>query len=182
MTSLARLVFHPQQLSDTPADMDQLLNTLLDMGLIGEKQADNAYLPGSEFLQLLSFLGCSPHIHLHPNDGHPWCYLQINPPTDSALCLGYTVSVVPRCPACQHRIKQWRDLDGWRRAESLYTCEQCATVTPMPKLKWRQECGYGRFSFHIAHIHPHEAVPADKLLGTLEQNCGFPWSYCYANN
>ena len=49
-------------------------------------------------------------------------------------------------------------------------------------LKWRQQGGYGRFSISIANIHPHEAVPAEKIFQTLKNITGFEWTYFYANN
>jgi hypothetical protein len=180
--SLARLVFHPQHLDDVPEDIPALLGALGEAGLTGALQEHNRLLPGDQFLKLLSFLGCSPNIHLHPDDGSHYCYLSINPVTDSAECLGYTVSVVPRCPACKHRIRDWQNTNHWQQAHTLCVCNQCASTTHMHQLKWRQECGYGRFSFHIAHIHPHEAVPAGKLLDTLQACSGFAWTYFYANN
>jgi len=180
--SLARLVFHPRQLDHAPADIPALLQALTGIGLISSQQQDDHHLPGDEFLGLLSFLGCSPHILLHPNEGASYCYLGIDPVSDSPRCLGYTVSVVPRCPVCKQRISDWQTIPDWQQASSQYTCQQCASSTPVSQLNWRQECGYGRFSFHIAQIHPHEAVPSDKLLDSLQQSSGFNWDYFYANN
>lgn len=162
--------------------MPSFIHTLRELGLIASEWQTNSFLPGDEFIHLLSFLGCAPTIHLHPDDGDQFCHIRIGPITASAKNLGHTATVIPRCPACKHKIREWKNIDDWRQGDTVYTCHECASKQTMGGLRWRQEGGYGRFSLDIAHVHPHEAVPSEKLLSALEQATGFEWIYFYATN
>ena len=88
----------------------------------------------------------------------------------------------PKCPHCKNKIKNWKNTDNWQAANSEITCNKCNTRSTLTDLKWRQQGGYGRFNISIANIHPHEAVPAEKIFQTLKNITGFEWTYFYANN
>ncbi|MCW9014250.1 MAG: hypothetical protein OQL06_10735 [Gammaproteobacteria bacterium] len=178
-----RLVLLPKDPSRIPDDIPELQQALTNAGLI-DQSLDNAdtCLPGDNFLSLLTFLGCSPNINLRPADGKNFCFVAFRPVTQHAVCQGYTSSIFPRCPQCKANIKNWMQINNWQFADTKYHCKECATETTMLQLKWRQKSIYGRFSIIIANIHPHEAVPSEKLLTTLATATGFSWTYFYANN
>lgn len=180
--ALARLILYPRQADRQPAHVDDLVTALHDIGFIHSEPVDRHYLPADQFLNLLSFLGCSPDIRLHPDDGENYCYIEFAEYTDKPVCLGHTTTVIPGCPRCKNKIRHWKDTEGWQQADTVCRCDRCQTKTAMSKLKWRQECAFGRFSIHIAHVHSHEAVPAEKLLNALESASGFAWDYAYAND
>ena len=180
--ALARLTLYPQQPDHRPQSVAALVDALKHTGLLAAETSDHCYLPGEQFLNLFSFLGCSPQIHLHPDEGDNYCYIRIDDTHENAVCLGYTTTVIPRCPGCKHKLRDWKQVGNWQQAATACRCEHCKTETAMSQLKWRHECAYGRFSLYIAHIHPHEAVPTEQLLIQLRQASGFEWDYCYANN
>lgn len=181
--ALSRLVFHPKQATDYPHDVPGIIHALADIGLLGElHRDDDIYLAGDEFLNLITFMGCSPGVKLSPAEGEEYCYLQINAISDSVRCLGYTSFISPQCPVCKQKISHWKESASWFDGSAIKTCELCASEKPVQSFRWQKEAGFGRFSFHISYIHPHEVVPSDLIFQALEQATGFPWVYFYANN
>ena len=183
-TSIARLILHPRDIQYVPEDLSHIVKQLQIIQFIGKPLSDsNHFLVGDEFINLLTFLGCSPNIHLSPEDGGNFCSFFIPEIHEKNTLLGYTSMVVPRCPECKHKIIDWKQhFHEWKKGDYLYHCSQCLKETPVSQLKWRQEGGYGRFSICISHIHPHEAVPSEKLLNTLQKASNTSWTYFYANN
>lgn len=188
--ALSKLIFFPADFKQFTSQQT-LLATLLKCKLIHPPQTNPGpthkhYLAGEHFLSLITFLGCSPNINLLPVDGENHCYISLIKASTRAKRLGFTNTAKPKCPACKKRISHWKTLDGqaqaWQQADNICTCDKCQTATAFGDLNWKQECGYGRCGFEIAHIYPHEAVPTDQLLNILHQFTGFLWNYCYANS
>lgn len=178
-----RLIFHPVNIADTVSDTSGLIQALKNIGFIDQSlDTPNAYLPGNDFLSLITFLGCSPHINLHPDDGDNFCAISISTICTQATNLGYTSTAKAKCPHCGAAIKNWKNIENWQLADTLFECEKCGKEARMHELKWREKSGYGHSSIAVMNIHPHEAVPADKLLNTLADATGFKWIYCYADN
>lgn len=181
--AIPRLVFHPKQPMDCPHDLQTVIDALSHIGLLGEAEQQNGtYLLGDEFLRLITFMGCSPSIKLSPAEGEQYCALHINPASDSVRCLGYTDFIKPQCPACKQTITQWKNDPIWFDGSATKTCELCGVKKPVQAFRWRKEAGFGRFSFHIRFIHPHEVVPSDIIFQALQQATDFSWTYFYANN
>ncbi len=177
-----RLLFlpsNPQQNVDTT----RLVECLSTCGMIDSPDPDQgSYLAGEEFLSLLTFLGCSPNISLRPGEGVEHCTIELFEHTASPTCRGYTRTARPKCPSCTKRIEGWDNTDWTTDGSKLCTCDKCGNAHPYAELNWKQECAFSRGGFVITQIYPHEAVPTDRLLKTLEDDCGFPWQYAYANN
>lgn len=178
-TSIPQLVLYPKSVNRAPKDLHQLKASLLDIGFISAVKDLPYYLPGNEFVNLLAFLGCSPDIRLGPEDGDNYCQVVISDITNEATCLGFNTTIKPKCPACKTTLSQWQHIANWQQAHTLLGCTHCDTETELHKFKWRHECGYGRFAIRIRYIYPHEAVPSEALLASLEDATGFGWNYCY---
>jgi len=177
----SRLIFFPTN-TNKIIDKPQLLKTLSDSQFITTNaQTNNHYLPGDNFLSLITFLGCSPNINLQPTEGESHCFISIIKQTQQPRCLGHTQTATPKCPACKKRITEWKTPD-WKVAGKTCTCDKCQKQTPYTELNWKQECGFARCGFEVNHIYPHEAVPTDQFLNVLNQASGFEWDYCYAND
>jgi len=177
----SRLIFFPDN-SEQTLDNKLLLSTLTSLQFINSDALNiNHYLPGEKFLTQITFLGCSPNINLAPVKNESHCFISILDATNKTRCLGHTNTANPKCPNCKKRITNWKT-DNWKKADELCLCDKCQTSTPYAELNWKQECGFARCGFEIAHIYPHEAVPTEQLLKALEQSSGFKWGYCYANN
>jgi len=178
-----RLLLYPAVIQDSLSDYQTLRQALIDLKLIhAAKNENDEYLLADECLNLLTFLGCAPSIHLSPQDGETFCYVKFNTITEYADCLGYVDSFKPNCSSCKIKLTQWRDEINWQQGLSILTCPACGHKKTLQDIRWRKEAAYARCGFYIANIHPHEALPADKLLDTLQKISGFKWAYAYANN
>ncbi len=179
MTS--QLIFFPES-TDKIISQQPLLTGLINLQLISKKpHSDNHYLPGEHFLSCITFLGCSPSINLQPVKDESHCFISIIKPTQEVVCLGYTQSINPKCPACKKRINNWKTPD-WKKAGETCTCDKCQAQTPYTELNWKHECGFAKCGFEINNIYPHEAVPTDTFLENLCQFSNFEWNYAYSNN
>lgn len=178
---ISKLIFFPDNSNQT-VENKLIIDTLISAEFINsEIHNDNHYLPGEKFLSLITFLGCSPNINLFPVENENHCFISLLEQTSQAQCLGYTSTVNPKCPNCKKRIADWKT-ENWNKAGEICCCDKCTTQTPYAELNWKQECGFSRCGFEIAHIYPHEAVPTEQLLDMLKKETEFKWNYCYANN
>lgn len=177
-----------------PASAEQVIQNSLITSTLSDIQFIEAvtgntteYLAGQRFLNLLTFLGCSPDINLVPdnNSGNNsdsdsnHCLIRILEISTTPRCIGFTQNASPRCPHCKKRIAN-RPSGTWQQASNICICDKCRAQTPYAHLNWRHECGFGCCGFEITHIYPHEAVPTDQLLDALESATGTPWQYSYA--
>ena len=183
-TSIPRLILHPKDGQYIADNMASILQQLESIHFISQLINDSSiYLAGKDFTNLLTFLGCSPDINLSPEDGDNFCSISIPDIHQNSVLLGYTSTSVPRCPKCKHKIHDWKQhFHNWKKADYIYNFSECQTDTCVARLKWRQEAGYGKCCISINHIHPHEAVPSEKLLNALQQASNTEWTYFYANN
>jgi len=181
MMPISKLIFFPKDPLQSFAkdEIFKILSSLLFIETIAH--SENHYLPGDNFLSLLTFLGCSPSINLIPTADQAHCFISLIKPTIEVQCLGYTNTCKPKCPKCTKRIANWKT-HSWPQASEICQCDKCGAQATYAELNWKQECGFARCGFEIAHIYPHEAVPTDQLLDALQENTGLEWLYCYANN
>jgi hypothetical protein len=184
-----------------PADPDtaavpeaRLAQELQSIGLIaGRMPLANAvfYPAGEHFLQLVTFLGCSPAIELDP-PGDPqelerasaagrFCHIFI----DSGERLrfrGDSQTRAPACPGCRNPEPDWRAmLQAWQAAEHgpEWTCRACGFSGHLSNLVFRKTAGFSRTFLEIRGIYPAEAVPGPALLDTLAALTGKPWTSIY---
>ena len=181
-----QLILHPLDMNaefDSPA----ILAGLNRIGLIGddfELAGERHYRPGEHFLELITFLGCSPVVSLgEPGlTGDEFCYISLLPLREEPFFLHGDNIKPPRCPNCRHANPAWKQLiQAWQqdRQAYRYTCPECQGQYPLPRLKWRQSAGFLRSGIVIWGIHEGEAVPSEQLLDTLRQTSHIPWGYFY---
>ena len=159
-------------------DLESLTDCLKSLKLIGEQTTDY-FLCGNQFAQLITFMGCSPHLVFSPPDdgSSSFCHIRILQFKQPTLFTGQQTAP-PRCPACRFRISNWKtdlNLDS----DELWQCPQCHQQTPVTHLDWRQSGGAGNILIEIKNIFPGEAVPVDKLLAALRNLSGSNWKYFY---
>jgi hypothetical protein len=172
-----RLVLTPQDPYRVPQTPQGLFKALRELGLIGAcLDRNQAYLLGEAFMQLITFMGCSPFIRLEPDEsGEPFCHLQVDGPLAEPMLLTGKNSLPPRCEACRKRIIDWQKRPGQRA-----TCPHCSHQQDPATYDFKQSAGFGRFLLKIENIFPQEAIPSPRLLDTLQQACnGNPWHYFY---
>jgi hypothetical protein len=169
-----------------PPGRERVLDFLRASGFVGEpfSGADaEGFLIGESFLQLITFMGCSPHIELSPPaDGASFCHVRLHGPLDAPRLLAGRNAQPPRCASCRGRIEPWREvLQDWRRqpAASSVSCPRCGQRQRPMDLDWRRQGGCARLLLEVADVFPGEAVPVPSLMQGLETLGAGPWRYFY---
>lgn len=183
-----RLVLTPRDPYFVPSDMDRLIGRLQDLEFISATITDQeppAYLLGDRFMQLVTFMGCSPFIRLEPNEeNQPFCHFAVLGPFAAPRFILGKNTRPPNCPACRKRVAAWVEiLDLWRKDPDGYqtTCPHCGSKHSPVKFNWRQTAGVGRIFFYVENIFPSEAIPSEDLLQAL-RDCdpsAQAWNYFY---
>jgi hypothetical protein len=193
-----KLLLHPASPGYVPDEPAALLVHLQAIGLAGahfQAGDESGYLAGEHFLQLITFLGCSPAIEFEPPD-HPaeresaaargaFCHLRAVFPGPDPVFRGSGEGRPPRCPACRRPARDWpQAVAAWRRSpgNNAWRCEHCGHAGRIHDLDFRHQGGFARTFIELWGIHPSEAVPVDALLSALATFSGCNWRYLYVND
>ncbi len=193
-----KLLLYPASPGFGPVDPAALLDHLRDIGLVGGNfpvRGKIRYLAGEHFLQLITFLGCSPAIEFEPPadpdkreaaaERGGFCHISLAlSETRPAFRAGGKIPP-PRCPSCRKPVRGWQQaLDAWCQtpAADEWRCEHCGHAGHIHNLDFRRHGGFARTFIEVWGIHPSEAVPVDALLASLAafSHCG--WNYMYVND
>ncbi|MCW8962711.1 MAG: hypothetical protein OQL16_02865 [Gammaproteobacteria bacterium] len=152
-----------------------LLKPLSDIGLIGEACHDGVgdHLPGDGFMNLLTFLGCSPDIALTPEDGENYCFIRLHEVSPEPRLYRGRNTKPPHCRKC----KQLRE--DWQACEQPDYCGQCSLIERMENLVWRKQGAMSCWVIQVMNVYPHEAVPSPQLMETLRAVSNVEWGYAY---
>ena len=189
-----KLILLPADPWSPPVHCERLAEELQAIGLIGAPAAlaDEIFYPtGENFLQLISFLGCSPRIELDPPADRSTLLAASTAGKFCHLFLSCTASLVlradsqcppPRCPDCRQPVADWHTvIETWRQhpVQPDWVCAHCGFTGQPTDLAFRRTAGFGRTFIEIRGIYPSEAVPTDVLLGTLQGLSNGPWKTIY---
>jgi hypothetical protein len=180
---------------ETPAvPEDRLAQELQSIGLIGAPiplKEGMFYPVGEHFLQLVTFLGCSPAIELDPprapqeleaaSAAGRFCHVFITSGTQLQF-RGDNQTRTPRCPRCRSPEPHWKTmLEAWQEGkhEPAWSCQNCGFSGQLSDLVFRKTAGFARTFLEIRGIYPSEAVPGQTLLDTLAALTGEPWTSIY---
>ena len=179
-----KLVLFPESVEYVPADWQKIENKLREVGASlseGQKQ----FFVGEEFLRLITFLGCSPHIKIEPDDNsnNDFCYIELSHIEEKIRFRRLSRDLVARCPKCRKNIDH-----GLENIEQLQQsamtlvvdCLNCQTKTPIYSLDWRHSAAFAHCFIDITHIYPQEAIPGDELLTALEKVSNQKWDYFFS--
>jgi len=182
-----KLVLYPENVEYAPKDWTQIKDKLLELGFIGKPLigSELQFLVGDEFLQLITFLGCSPQIQLEPDETgeQNHCYVALSDISEVPKFRTLARDVAVRCPDCRKKIDHMNKyIEVWQKTAELseITCEFCESKTPIHLLDWRHSAAFARCFIDIAHIYPQEAIPGDELLVTLKKVSGQRWNYFFS--
>lgn len=189
-----KLILLPADPQAAIRDYNGLATGLQEIGLIGNASTctlGTFYPVGDRFLQLVSFLGCSPMIELAP----PADTALLDTAVAEASFCHATLSCMPamqfradpqtrppRCPQCGQAEPDWEThIRQWRAnpAQTQWTCKACDYHGELTGWDFRKNAGFGKVFVEIRGIYPSEAVPGDALLNTLRTVTGNPWHYMY---
>ena len=191
--AIYRLVLHPEEANYAPESTAMIQTLLHDIGFIGDacelegdETAPQGFLVGEQFLQLLTFMGCSPNINLAPQQqgDRDYCHIVLSPIYTQPHFRRHDGDVFARCPECGRRDPDWQtQIERWQAdmARTDYTCPHCENTISLYDLRWRQAAGFGRFFIDVFSIFPQEGIPTDKLLMALKKASGQPWTYFFTN-
>lgn len=173
------LMLYPAAARPLPA-IPELISRLSESGLIGRALPDRLarYQAGPNFLQRITFLGCSPNLPLDVEDGRgdASCTVELLGPYPEVRLMTGQNSRPPRCQGCRQPIAEWRG--QLERPDQDVCCPECGRVESWLGLNWRQMAGAARLFIAISQVFPGEAVPTPELMRTLQQE-GEAWDYCY---
>ena len=189
-----KLILLPADPDCTPVTSTALADSLQSIGLLGAASDINGatyYPTGDHFLQLITFLGCSPMIELEPPADHEmladasregrFCHVFLEC-SDTLRFRCDPRTPPPRCPQCRAPLADWPTiLQAWRDdpANDHCHCPQCNASARITELGFRKTAGFGRTFVEIRGIHPSEAVPVEALLNTLKTLTHCAWSTIY---
>lgn len=176
-TANASLVIYPTDPNWIPDNQESLIKSLQEAGLAGKSlnKNENSFLVGENFLDHISFMGCSPNIKLeNENNDSKFTFIRVTI-TDTITALTSKHSFAPHCPHCKKPEKNWREL----LKNNQLVCSQCQTTSDAWLYNWRKSAGFGRCFIEITDIYPKEAIPQPSLLDSLEKSFGVSWTYFF---
>ena len=184
------MIFFSKNLNYQPDDISALIYGFQKEGFIGDSfvispqtEEPTGYLIGDEFLKLITFLGCSPHIEVTPpeqlTDWGNFCYIELQSFQEPRFYKGLN-QLKCSCPSCKSRVtKNLPNLDQWAPESQQVICSKCQQTTLPEDLNWRHGAGFGQFFIRVNSIYPNEAVPTEKLMGLLKFITNENWDYFY---
>jgi hypothetical protein len=188
-----KLLLHPKD-PDCHVAATTLADSLLALGLIGapvQLAQETFYPAGEQFLQLVTFLGCSPAIELDPPDdpdlletasaSGKFCHVFLSQTSQPWFrCDDNTPA--PACPHCREPLPDWPvQRSAWRGnpVQARWTCPRCGQSGDPAALSFRKTAGVARSWVEIRGIYPSEAVPGAALLDCLRELAGCDWKTIY---
>ena len=153
--SHGQLLLHPV-LPTSGIAVEQLDRLLTEIGFAGETipgLSEGRYV-GENFLNLLTFMGCSPHIRLEPDDDSDtgYCHIAITRLPQPVIRHSENARP-PRCTACGKPVaKSWESIGISESEIECPFCSQCHADSQ--SLRWKNDAGYGTLFVEIRNIYP----------------------------
>lgn len=191
------LVFCPAQSADPEYNQHTLhrfsdsqwigtmVTALQNAGLIAHSPAapttpcSTDYLAGERFLELIVFMGCSPSVQLQPDKpGSAYCYISFEKHPEPGKLYSGSLSRPAQCKLCKSDLVT-QQLHDCISTQTSPTCPQCEKSLDWSEIRWNKTIGLARDVILIHNIFPHEAIPADELVNTINRVSGINWRYFY---
>lgn len=168
------LVLYPRRPDWAPENPAVLVDALNAIGFLGAERSPGLYSAGPAYLELVTYLGCSPHITLGENEDAT--VIRISGIFDSPQFVHGGNLKPPRCPQCRKTLaKPAPSLE----ANADLRCSHCGHGGKVCEFDWRRSAACGRIFLEISNVFESEAVPGDSLAASLAQASGEVWDYCY---
>ncbi len=167
------------------APNNSLAEILLEQQLMAKPLADktNHHRSGEQFMEQLTFVGCSPFIALQPEEAEadqPYCAIHLPQPKNYYSAVD-SMNTPPRCPHCRKAHPSWQQaMQQWQQDQTqFWSCHVCEKTSAPWQWNWRKQAAFGRSVIEILNIHPHEAIPGQSLMDALQTLSQTPWQYAY---
>jgi len=173
------MVLHPADALAAPSP-ERVAALLAALGLLAGPTASGEWgAPGPRFMELVTFLGCSPALI---TEGEGAYGVRVAPVAQRPRLRVGVNTAAPRCPRCRHSVGQWASrLAEWRAGllQAQWACPACGAATAVADLDWRRGAGIARAFADLRGVYPAEALPGDELLGALHGLGAGRWSYFF---
>lgn len=188
------LVLAPVNQGNLITDQSCIVDLLSRLQLIGNPLLQNNiqyYQVGNEYLNLISFLGCSPTFEFSiPSDikqsgldstNNKYYYIKIIIESNKTRFMHSDFSVKARCPNCRKHLPNWKKLivDWTASNTSQFQCVFCQIMSNVEKIEWGKSAGFVSTSIELYGIQAELAVPSDKLLDSLGDSSKTKWKYFF---
>lgn len=160
---------------------DSLIAHLRALGFVGAPLAapHAGWAMGENFLHLLTFMGCSPHVRLEPlhSTDTDFCHLTLHQYPQTQLLFN-PLSKTCRCRSCGKPVAT--DWAAFNPQADFWDCPFCGEHhAALQDLRWRNDGGCARQFCEVHGIYPGEAQPVAHLLQSLKDFSGTDWHYFY---
>jgi len=171
--------------------LKQLMSELdiIDAPMVHEN--NNYYFAGSNYLQHISFLGCSPYLNFEPKNKFTLTdvkqtiadlnYIEFVLNSNNYLFNNINFGVKAICPKCKKRITQWQEIiTAWQEnLDSTAPCPQCQQTISILNINWKKTAGFYKSAIIFHGIQAELALPSDNFLLQLEKTTDQKWLYFY---
>lgn len=175
-----RLILYPETDTVRQEHVGVLADELLDSNFVSEI-LENDMSPGTDFMKLLTFVGCSPVVALSDDPVSSNKYsIRIVSSGDPVIIASNRLRS-PVCPVCGTGHENSIAADSIERAGDHFNwvCRTCSAAIPVNEINWRNKLAIASSYIQVNGVFEGESIPADKLLNRLYGRTGVPWSYCY---
>jgi len=182
-----QLLLCPSARTWIPPSRTEFVVSLQKGGVLGQAAGDPSagrFYIGDAFLQLFSFMGCSPSIEFQPRDSaqpgwDEFVFIHLSPVQAQPLWLVDRSMAKPACPHCQRRTRDWAE--HYQETTQSLRCPHCQQTETVCEWRWYDAGGCARQFISIVNVYPRESIPTDTLLSQLQDDTGVPWHYFYLN-
>lgn len=167
---------------------------MLDLAIISKpliKDNKEYFLAGDNYLDYISFLGCSPCLNFEPAQNITLSllketiadlnYIQFYFNSGSYCFKKTPFGVKAVCPLCKTKIKEWKELiTNWENNSNPDTiCPQCHQVISIINIDWKKTAGFFQTAILLYGVQAELAIPTDNFLTQLENITRVKWHYFY---
>lgn len=167
-----RLVLYPVDPAWAGESWLCIEQALHGIGFLGEAVGPGVFTAGADYLENVTYLGCSPQITL--GEAANATRILLLGPYPEALFNHGSQYRPPRCASCKAGLSI--DSDDITSARLPPDCPHCGK--PL-RLDWRRRAALARVFVEVTNVYESEAVPGEALLEKLSQASGVAWDYCY---
>lgn len=168
------LVLYPKDFGWAPETTAILTDALKSIGFLGCERSPGRYGTGRAYLDLITYLGCSPQVTL--GDSEAATTIRINGIFETPQFLHGANLKAPRCPRCRKALEK---PPATLAADERLRCSHCGYGGNVCEFDWRHSAACARAFVEISNVFESEAVPGEQLIACLKEAGGESWDYCY---
>jgi hypothetical protein len=168
------LVLYPMSPDWAPESPAMLRGAIEAIGFLGAERSPGVHSTGPGYLDLITYLGCSPQVALGDNEAATFIRISGIFEVPQFLRGGNLKS--PRCPQCRKSLEKPSVMQS---ANAMLQCPHCGHAGQLHTFDWRRSAACARLFIEISNVFESEALPGETLAACLQQASGEAWDYCY---